>query len=71
MCVYIRNKFQVSSIILTTFRYGWGLISTPPLTHAPQNVTTPPPPPLPKKKPTQITVKQDGQRLHKFTIILD
>ena len=33
MCVYLRTKFQVSSIILTSFRQGGGVIlSQPPLT---------------------------------------
>ena len=34
MCMYLRAKFEVSSIILTSFRQGGGIIS-PPL--PPQN----------------------------------
>ena len=47
MCVYLRKKFQVSSIILTIFRHG-GTVALPPLT----SKQTP-------KKPTQIRVKVD------------
>ena len=41
MGLYLREKFQVSSIILTSFRQG---------------VILPPPPPPLKKEPTQIRV---------------
>ena len=30
MCVYLRTKFQVSSVILTSFRQGWGVGGNPP-----------------------------------------
>ena len=35
VCVYLRTKFQVSSVILTSFSQGRGLIlpPPPPLTH--------------------------------------
>ena len=46
MCVYVRAKFEVSSIILTSFRQG--VILPPPL--PPQNANPP-------KNPTQIRVK--------------
>ena len=26
ICVYLRTKFQVSSIIVTSFRQGWGRV---------------------------------------------
>ena len=58
MCVYLRTKFQVSSIVLTSFKWGrdGGDNFTPPpppthtLTHTHTSKQTP-------KKPTQIRVK--------------
>ena len=29
MCVYLRAKFKVSSIVLTSFRQGWGGVIPP------------------------------------------
>ena len=47
MCVYLRAKFEVSSIILASFRQGGG-----------DNFTSPPPTLKgTPKKPTQIRVK--------------
>ena len=39
MCVYLRTKFEVSSIILARFRQGGGVVTPPPPTHThtPQN----------------------------------
>ena len=37
MDVYLRAKFEVSSIILTSFREGWGGGVILPLSHPPQN----------------------------------
>ena len=51
MSVYLRAKFEVSSIILTSFRQG--------------GVILPPPPPTSKlipKRSTQIRVKDNSQR---------
>ena len=45
MCVYLRVKFKVSSIILTSFRQG--LILSPPPPHTHTSKRNP-------KKPTQI-----------------
>ena len=39
MCVYLRVKFKVSSIILTSFRQGLILSPPPPPTHTPRNET--------------------------------
>ena len=45
MCVYLRTKFQVSSIIITSFRQGEGVILTAPL---------PPPQNKPLKSPPRL-----------------
>ena len=47
MCVYLRPKFEVSSINLTSFRQGEGNLTPPPTT----SKQTP-------KKPNQIRVKK-------------
>ena len=49
MCVYLRTKFQVSSMILTSFRQG--VILHPPTTTTTTSKRTP-------KKSTQIRVKR-------------
>ena len=62
MCVYLRTKFQVSSIILKSFRHGVIL----PLTPAPS-----PPPPTAKstlKKPTLIDLTTKGEIKPKITL---
>ena len=55
MSVYLRAKFEVSSIILTSFRQGGGIIYRPP----PTSKRTP-------KKPTQIrlTWVKEKRELH-------
>ena len=55
MRVYLRTTFQVSSIILTSFRLGWGggeggRVILPPPNTSKRTKRTP-------KKPTQIRVK--------------
>ena len=35
MCAYLRTKFHVSSIILTSFRQGWGNFILPPSQNKP------------------------------------
>ena len=47
ICGYLHTKFQVSSIILTSFRRG--------------SFTPPPPPNETPKKPTQIRVNDGGE----------
>ena len=52
MCVYLRPKFEVSSINLASFRQGEG------------NFTPPPPPPQskPLKSPTRLGLKNTHQQ---------
>ena len=60
MCVYLRTKFQVSSIILKSFRHGVILSLTPP-----------PSPPTAKgtlKKPTLIDLTTKGEIKTKITL---
>ena len=52
MSVYLRAKFEVSSILLTSFRQG---LILPPPTHLKTN----------PKKPTQIRVKGDQKEFVK------
>ena len=47
MCVYLRAEFEVSSLILTSFRQRVQLYPPPLLAPATQNKQTP-------KKPTQV-----------------
>ena len=62
MCVYLRSKFQVSSIILTSFRQmGGGNFTPNPPTHTPTLKRTP-------KKPTQIRVKQFAPDLNSLIL---
>ena len=51
MCVYLRTKFQVSSIIVMSFRQG---VILPPQPH-PTAKQTP-------KKPTQIRVNKNSSK---------
>ena len=56
MCVYLRAKFAVSSIILTSYSRGEGGI-----------ILQPPPPPTSKlttKKPNQIKVNSMANCIH-------
>ena len=46
MFVYLRTKFQVSKIILTSFRQGGGVILPPPPQPPPQNEPLKSPPRL-------------------------
>ena len=58
MCVYLHTKFQVSSIILTSFRQGVIFPSPPPPTHTHTHTSKRTP-----KKPTQIRVNESGKKL--------
>ena len=51
MCVYLSTKFQVSSIILTSFKHGCN--PPPPLPSAKRTI----------KKPIQIKVNIESSRL--------
>ena len=58
MCVYLCTKFQVSSLVLMSFRQGGNF--TPPL---------PPTSKQPPKKPTQIKVNPGYSTIHlNFTV---
>ena len=58
MCLYLRAKFEVSSIILTSFRQGVILLP-PPLPHPPpKNETIKSPPRLGLISPVHVKVKK-------------
>ena len=56
MCLYLRAKFEVSSIILTSFRLGAIYTPPPPPPPPPPPAPPPPPPPLP---PLPLTPPQN------------
>ena len=63
MCVYLRTKFQVSSIILTSFRRG-NFTPSPP-----QNETLKSPPKLGLRRPYPLPLNKEGFELW-FNVIL-
>ena len=61
MCVYLRTKFQVSSIILKSFRHGVILLLTPPPPLSPTAKGT-------LKKSTLIDLTTKGEIKTKITL---